>query len=116
MPAETVNALVTLLRGNSTDAYGDPDDSGDTVFLEHIPATLIETGKNVEDPSTSSPRTIRQIFCSVPGYIGVVDTDRIRDERTGNVYMIISVDDAPTLIGETPETQLGLKRVSAAGS
>lgn len=114
MPSETVNTRVTLLRGTGTDAYGDPTDT-DTVFLAHIPATLIETGKNVQDPSTSTPRTIRQVQCALPGFIGVLDTDRIRDELSGNLYMVVGVDTPPTLIGETPDVRLDLKRVSAAG-
>jgi hypothetical protein len=45
----------------------------------------------------------------------VLDTDRIRDEFSGNLYMVVGVDTPPTLIGETSDVRLDLKRVSAAG-
>jgi hypothetical protein len=83
------------------------------VFISDLPATLVETGKSVQDPSTPTPRTIREISCWVPLWAGVKSTDRIRDQRTGDVFMVISVTRPPTIIGAPVDEVLQLKRVSA---
>jgi hypothetical protein len=110
--AETANTQITVLRGTTVNAFGDEVDSN-TPFITDLPATLIETGKTVQDPSTPTPRTIRQISCWVPLWAGVLDTDRIRDQRTGDVYIVISVTKPPTIIGAPVDLVLSLKRISA---
>lgn len=112
MGAETANTLVTIYRGTTSNQFGDLVDSN-VPYITDLPATLIETGKSVQDPSTPTPRTIRQIYASVPEWAGVLNTDRLRDERTGDVYIIISVTKPPTIIGAPVDTVLGLKRISA---
>jgi hypothetical protein len=110
--AETQNTTCTVYRSTTVNQFGDVIDNN-VPFLEHLPATLIETGKSVQDPSTPTPRTIRQIQCWVPEWAGVLNTDRILDERTGDVYIIIGVTKPPTIIGVPVDTRLDLKRVSA---
>jgi hypothetical protein len=112
MGAETANTSCAILRGTTSNQYGDEIDSN-TPFISGLPITLIETGKSVQDPSTPTPRTIRQIYANVPEWAGIVDTDRLLDERTGDVYIIISVTKPPTIIGAPVDTVLGLKRISA---
>jgi len=113
--AETQNCLVTVYRSTTQNQFGDVIDDN-TPFLEHLPATLIETGKTVQDPSTQSPRTIRQVKCWVPEFAGVVNTDRVKDESTGDIYIIIGITKPPTTIGVPVDTVLDLKRVTAAGT
>lgn len=115
MGAETANTTVTVLRGTTENQFGDTIDDN-TPFITGLPATLIETGKQVQDPSTPTPRTIRQIYCSVPQYAGVLNTDRIKDESTGDVYIILSVTTPPTTIGAPVDTVLQLKRVTASSA
>ena len=112
MGAETQNAVISLLRGTTTNQFGDQVDSN-VPYITDLPATLIETGKSVQDPSTPTPRTIRQITCIVPQWAGVLNTDRILDQTTQDTYIIISVTKPPTIIGAPVDTVLGLKRVSA---
>jgi hypothetical protein len=107
------NTTVSVLRGTTTNAFGDEVDLNESAF-EHVPALLIETGRNVQDPSTPTPRTIRQIVCHVPPWTGVLDTDRIIDEATGSVYIIISVTRPPTLMGAPVDIRCDLKRVTAS--
>jgi hypothetical protein len=115
MGAETQNCTITLLRGSTVNQYGDEIDANDPL-MTGIPATLIETGKSVQDPSTPTPRTIRQVYCSVPYWTGVLSTDRIMDERNSEVFMILSVTTPPTTIGAPVDLVLQLKRVSANAS
>jgi hypothetical protein len=100
------------LRGTTTNWAGDEVDSN-VPFISGLPITLIETGKTVQDPSTATPRTIRQITAIVPEWAGVLNTDRLLDESTGDTYIIISVTRPPTIIGAPVDTVLGLKRISA---
>jgi hypothetical protein len=113
--AEVFNTLCTICRGTTYNAFGDLVDNN-TVFMEHLPAFLAETGKTVQDPSSPTPRTIREIVCHVPQYVGVTDSDQIVDETTGDKYMIISVTRPPSLIGIPMPAVLGLKRVTAQTS
>lgn len=112
MGAETANTSVTIYRGTTSNQFGDQVDSN-VPYITGLPATLIETGKNTQDPSTPTPRTIRAIYCNVPEWAGVLNTDRIMDERTGDVFIVISVTKPPTIIGAPVDTVLQLKRISA---
>ena len=112
MGAETANTTATVFRGTTSNQFGDEIDSN-VPLITNLPVTLIETGKSVQDPSTPTPRTIRQITCIVPEWAGVLNTDRIMDERTQDVYIIISVTKPPTIIGAPVDTVLGLKRITA---
>lgn len=112
MGAETANTTASILRGTSSNWAGDQVDAN-TPVITGLPITLIETGKSVQDPSTPTPRTIRQIYANVPEWAGILNTDRLMDERTGDVYIVISVTKPPTIIGAPVDTVLGLRRVTA---
>ena len=116
MVAEAQNAYVDLLRGTTTDAYGDTADSMVPV-IQGMPAILAETTQSVFDPATQMPRTVRQATCKVPSWAGVLSTDQIRDSLTGNVYAVIDVITPPVLtslaMGGPPDTLLTLRRITA---
>lgn len=112
MGAETQNCAVSILRGTTTNWAGDEVDANVPV-IEHLPATLIETGHKTQDPSSPTPRTIREITLRLPYWSGVTDSDRILDERTGDTYMVISVTRPPTIIGAPVDLLISLKRVTA---
>lgn len=111
MVAEAANTTVSVLRGETTDAYGDLLDSNQVAYAG-VPAILVETGRTTTDPSNPNPRTIRRIVLTVPEWIGLLDTDRVMDEATSNVYMVIEVTKPPTLIGAPVDTTAVLKRVT----
>lgn len=115
MGAETANAVASVYRGTTENWAGDTVDA-DIPVIRGLPVTLIETGKQVQDPSSATPRTIRQILCIVPDYAGLTNSDRILDEGTGNVYIVIGVTRPPTLIGAPTDITLDLKRISATTS
>lgn len=115
MGAETANTTASVLRGTTSNQFGDVIDAS-TPVITGLPVTLIETGKSVQDPSTPTPRTIRQIYASVPEWAGITSSDRLMDESTGDVYIIISVTKPPTIIGAPVDTVLTLKRISAQTS
>lgn len=112
MGAETQNGTATIFRGSTTNQFGDSVDSN-TPLMTGVPVTLIETGKKVQDPSTPTPRTVREVYLNAPYWTGIQNTDRVLDERTQDVYIVISVTRPPTLTGAPVDLVCQLKRVSA---
>jgi hypothetical protein len=112
MVAEAANTTISLLRGETVDEYGDVIDSNTPVFTG-VPAVLVEQPGQTQDPSNPTPRTIRAIKLVVPSFLGLLDTDRILDEPTGNTYIVITVTTPPTLMGAPVDTVARLKRVTA---
>jgi hypothetical protein len=115
MGAETQNAVCDVLRGSTSNWAGDEVDANEP-YITGLPVTLVETGKSIQDPSTPTPRIIREVLLIAPAYAGLLDTDRIRDQATGNIYMIMSVTRPPTIIGAPTDRVLALKRVSGTGT
>lgn len=111
MVAEVANTTVSVLRGTTTDAYGDVQDASTPVFTG-VPAVLVETGRNVMDPATQTPRTVRATTCVVPDGLGVTNADQILDETSGQKYAITEIVRPPTLMGAPVDIVLTLKRVT----
>lgn len=106
---------VSILRGTTSDAYGDEADDN-TAAYQNVPASIVEgTAKTVLDPSTQAARTVRAITAVLPSWADVLNTDRIQDQATGTLYIIESVTAQPSL-GYPPDTILTLRRVTAAGT
>lgn len=115
MVALAANTYVAILRGTTESEFGDEVDT-DTPYLQGIPAILVETGRKTQDPTTPTPRTIRAVDCHLPDWVDVLNTDRIRDERTRDIYIILDVTRPPDIFGPPPGLLLALKRVTAAGT
>lgn len=80
---------VTVLRGTTTDAYGDEQDL-DTPVATGIPCALTEQSRRVTTRDDPTPRIIRTTIARVPAGTDVQDQDRLRDERTGVTYIVDS--------------------------
>lgn len=103
---------MTLMAGTTTNWAGDQVDANIPV-AEHVPATLVETGHKTQDPSSPTPRTIRQITLRLPYWTNATTDTRVLDERTQDIYIIISVTRPPTIIGAPVDLVCQLKRVTA---
>lgn len=105
---------VTVLTGTTTSEWGDVVDSNAPSTdpkLRGIPASLVERTRLVTTPESTVPRVIRYSVCRLKGGLAVGAEDRIRDDRTGQIYAITAVT-PPTGIGHTPDLRLDLKRVT----
>lgn len=80
---------LAVLRGTTTDAYGDEQDT-DTVVARNIPASLIEQSRRVTTRDDPTPRIVRYATARVPAGTDITDQDRVRDQRTGAVYIVDS--------------------------
>lgn len=90
--------LVSILRGTTTDAYGDEADV-DTPVHTGIPASLVEQSRRVTTRDDPTPRIVRYAVARVPADTDVTDQDRLLDERTGAKYIVDAVSgmDNPAL-------------------
>lgn len=101
---------VSILRGTSTNQFGDTVDNG-TVAASGIPASIIVRTKSVSDAGTQTPRVIQQVMGAIGSNVDIRDTDQLRDDTHGITYSIQSVIQ-PNGPGLTPDLQLELLRVA----
>lgn len=81
---------VTILRGTTTDVYGDEQDT-DTPIATGVPASLTEQSRRVTTRDDPTPRIVRYAVARVTAGTDITDQDRVRDERTGAVYIVDAV-------------------------
>lgn len=81
---------VSVLRGTTTDAYGDEQDTSTAVYTG-IPASLTEQSRRVTTRDDPTPRIVRYAVARVPADTDVTDQDRVLDERTGAKYIVDAV-------------------------
>lgn len=106
------NRRVSILRGTTTDEFDDVVDAGElTPLIRGIPAHIVESSHTTTDPATQTPRTVRVIRAALPSGTPITTDDRIRDDGTGIVYSIQSLEQ-PSTFGFTPDLDLTLRRVT----
>lgn len=81
---------VSILGGTSEDAFGDEAD-GTTVLAARIPASLIESTRTASEPVSGIKRIVRTHVCRLPPGTAVDETNRIKDEQTNEVYIVVAV-------------------------
>jgi hypothetical protein len=101
---------VSILRGTTTDAYGDEQDT-DTTVHTGIPASLVEQSRRVTTRDDPTPRIVRYAVARVPANTDITDQDRVRDERTGAVY-IVEATSSMANPAATPDIRLDLRRTT----
>lgn len=106
---ELANTRLTIMRGAIANAYGDLTDVGTPVY-SGVPAAVVESSKQVFDPATQRPQTIRTSTAVVAGWVDVLTSDTIMDESTGNYFMINDIGLQPTgPTGISPDKILTLR-------
>lgn len=101
---------VSILRGTTTDAYGDEQDT-DTPVHTGIPASLVEQSRRVTTRDDPTPRIVRYAVARVPASTDVTDQDRLLDERTGAKYIVDAVS-AMTNPALAVDRRLDLRRTT----
>lgn len=103
-----------LLRGSSTDEYGDEVDVNDPVVgWMTFPASLIEGKRNVQDPSTGTWSAVAIVTARVPVKLPVQDGDRLRDLRTGITYAIDDFSAVPHGVAGYATRKMTLRQIDA---
>lgn len=91
---------VTIYRGESTDAYGDPLDA-DTPVATNVPASILEQTVKAWSESTTIPRNFRWAKMRVTYGTDVKQNDRIKDERTGDIWTIVQISNRANPVRDT---------------
>jgi hypothetical protein len=96
--------------GHHHDAYGDEADM-DTPVATGIPASLTEQSRRVTTRDDPTPRIVRYAVARVAAGTDVTDQDRVRDERTGAVYIVDAVSSMANP-AVTADIRLDLRRTT----
>lgn len=102
--------LITIMRGTVTDRYGDEADS-DSVVASRIPASILEKPVTGGRPASGRKDTPRGYFLRVWKPVDIRQNDRVRDERTGDIYAVTTQAPATNPVG-LGSTRLDLQRVT----
>lgn len=101
---------ITVLRGTTSDRYGDEQDTEDVVAAK-IPASILETPVRGARPASGRKDTQRGYMLRVWKRHDVRQNDRIRDERTGRTYVVTTQAPTTNPVG-LGSTRLDLQRVT----
>jgi hypothetical protein len=104
------NTWISVLRGTTEDEFGDPKDSTTPVHTR-IPASLIEMSRQAFTPDSSTPRVVRNSVCRVGPDKDVREDDRVKDEKSGLTYIVLSVSQ-PGGHGMKNDLRIDLKRTT----
>ena len=104
---------VDVLRGTTTDVFGDPADT-DTVVAPGVPCSLVEVSRREQEPVSGMWRTVRRFRARFRPGVDVRDGDRLRDARDASTYLVEGVS-APTDLVGAADLLCDLKRVTKAG-
>jgi len=107
------STTVTILRGTTTNAYGDivDDPTNSVVVARGVPARITVSSVRAYDPASSTLRVIQAVDGVVQSDTDIVDGDQLVDENTNATYSIESVtqDGGPAFV---PDLELVLRRVT----
>lgn len=93
MPPTT---FVSISRGTTLDAYGDPTDVNNDPLYTDVPAIISYKTRVTQDPVSGTPRQITALDCLLPKGTDVQNDDRITDQQTGTVYAVTGVTQLPS--------------------
>jgi hypothetical protein len=80
-----------VLRGTTTDAWGDPKDLDNPVH-SGIPGSVRLARSSVTTISDGRPQQIGFFVGRLPAGTDVQNEDRLQDERSGEVYIVDAVN------------------------
>lgn len=93
---------VSVYRGTTSDGFGDEVDDNNTPAATGVIASLIEQSRQVFVAAENRFTRIRMVTGRVTGDVDVIETDRLKDERTGKFYLVeaVSQPQLPTAIAD----------------
>lgn len=101
-----------VLRGTTTDVFGQTvdDDTATVPGLTDFPAAIVERSVDIFDPADGTLRSVRKLTGRIPGNIVLQDGDRLKDLRTGIIYIIDEDERQPRSISGRASVTLSLRR------
>lgn len=104
------STTVSILRGTTTDRFGDEADT-DTVIASGVPASILERPATGARPASGRKDTPRGYAMRVWNSVDLRQDDRVRDERTGLVYVVLTLAPSTNIAG-LGSTRADLQRVT----
>lgn len=101
---------VTILRGTETNSFGDEVDSDVTVHTG-VRAAIAERNRRVYLPAEGATRVVRAYSGQVGYETDIRKGDRLRDERTNVVYLVLEISE-PVNPANQPDYELELSRTN----
>jgi hypothetical protein len=102
---------ISIIGGSATyDGWGDVVE-GSTVSASGIPASILEQTRLVTRPADNRAQVVRYYTGRVPAGTEVTTSNRILDERTGQLYVIDSVATVASPV-ITNDVRLDLRRAT----
>ena len=101
-----------ILRGTTEDEFGEEVDA-DTPApapLNDFPAAITERGRTVFDPAESTWRTVRELVGRIPYWVALQDGDRLRDNVTGEIFVIDEDERTRRSVSGRASVTLSLRR------
>lgn len=100
----------TVLRGTAVDRYGDEVDT-ETIIATQVPVSILERPVTGTRPASGRTDTQRTYALRMWKRIPLQQNDRIRDERTGVMYVVTTAAPSTNPVG-LGSTRLDLQRVT----
>jgi hypothetical protein len=89
MTAPLATGTYALLRGTDTDAYGDDVDTEDVVTgYAAMVGSVVEQAQRTTRRTDGSERDVRRYVGRFPAAVPALETDRVKDNLTGDIYTI----------------------------
>jgi hypothetical protein len=101
---------VTVLRGETTTALGDPADAS-TPVQDRVPFSILEQRRQTTRRADDRAQTVLYFTGRCSPRIDVRQGDRLQDESTGTIYLVTAVSRVASPIG-TNDTRCDLEKVT----
>lgn len=100
-----------ILRGTVEDEFHEPVDA-DTPApgLDDFPAAITERAVDIFDPADASWRSVRKLVGRIPYWVGLEEGDRLRDNVTGEIFIIDEDERQRRSISGRASVTLALRR------
>lgn len=109
MSAIMPNTTVSVLRGETVDQFGDPIDSDNSVYAS-VPMCITENDRHIYLAAEGRLTIVRQAFGRVRPGFDIHESDRIKDENSGRVYLVEGMS-TPGISTGTADSRFYLRRI-----
>lgn len=120
MTAFLPTTRVDVLRGSSTNEYGDEVDA-DTVVASNVPAAVTEgitvtglSGQVTYQPNSMRAGVVEEFTIRFRPDAGITENDRLLDKRTGAVYQVRAVFSPQAVVGLADQRVIAVRTSSAS--
>lgn len=104
------NCTVSILRGTTTDTYGDEVDTL-TAVQTGVVAWIFEQNRRVYLPAEAAYRIVRTYAGRVGAEVDIRKDDRVKNEQTNAVYLVTDIADSGSA-AHRPDIVLQLSRTT----